>query len=666
VMRLTHIRHTRVRPIGPPMKFLALLLLAVVAVVACGPLGCSAGKGRESPGSSDAGSGGSMDGGAMASEAAASDDGAANDEMDNGLTGTLSLDLQIAPSLTISAVDWSLTNPALLPADRTGSVPVANSQAIQFVIGGLPAGDGYSITVTATTVGTQVLTCVGSAVFSVQANTTSAVGINLVCSGGGADAGGGSVSIGGTATIAPSCAAVTSLSASPSEVDLGGSIHLAANGIDAAGQSADVTFSWAVTGGTGMGTLTPATGASPAFVCTAAGPVTVTVTATIGSDAGTCQTNTSSVVLTCDAKKVIAIAVGPQAHACAVLSDSTVACWGYNSMGQLGNGKTVSSLTPVAVLNLTGVKAVATGEAHSCALLADTTVQCWGDMAALGTGAAAGLDDCGGRPCSMKPVPVAGITGATAIAAGATHSCALLSGGTIACWGDDVSGELGDGAMASQLTPVAVVGVSGATAISAGDSYSCALLAAGTVECWGYNLSGQLGSGAVGPDNCSGYPCSLKPVSVTGLSGVKAIACGGSHSCALLRDGTARCWGFNDVGELGNGTQVSSSAPVVVSNVTGAVSLTVGVYHACAVLSGGNVECWGDNSHGAFCNGSTTNSTTPIPISNLAGASAVAAGQYETCSLLRGGKVACCGFNSRGQLGDGTVSDAPTPMAVVF
>jgi alpha-tubulin suppressor-like RCC1 family protein len=611
-----------------------------------GAFGCGSGNGV------GPGTGGTDGGGAM--DAAPVDDVPSN-------VGTVSAKLEVAPGVAITTLSFTISNPTLLPADRTGSVDISDSQNIQFVVGGLPAGAGYTVAVSGIAEPGN-FACTGSASFAVQTNGTTTVNIIAVCTVAGDAGGTGSVSVGCATVIAPLCAAVTSLSASPSDVDVGGVIKLTANGIDAQGDSSDVTLSWSLTGGAGSGTFSSATGASSDFTCTQAGPVTVTVAAAT-SPMAMCQGNTASIVLSCDGKKVTAIAASPHDHVCALVADGTVDCWGSNEAGQLGNGKTDSSLVPVRVQNLSNVTAIVAGNTHTCALLATGTVECWGEQSMLGTGTAGGLDDCG-LPCSMSPVPVVGLSAVTAIAAGSTHTCALVSGGTVECWGDNLSGELGDGTMNNQLAPVRVQGIAGATAISAGDSDTCALLSGGTVQCWGYNYSGQLGNGTTGPDNCSGYPCSLKPVAVVGLSNVTSIVSGGSHTCAVLSDRTAECWGFNDVGELGNGSLTSSAKPVPVSNVSDVVSLAAGVYHSCALLSGGTVACWGDDSRGEFCNGLTTNSGTPTTVANLGGATAVSLGEYDTCALLPGGSVACCGLNTQGQLGNGTVNNSSTPVPV--
>jgi hypothetical protein len=248
----------------------ARAIVAGIAIATAGALGCSS-HGGPTPAASD----------------------------DQG-TGTIGMQLGVAPGVTINTVQWTIHNPALLAADLTGSVDVSQSQEIKFIVGGLPAGDGYTITLTATAQGPTSLMCAGSAAFSIIAHATSAVSVNLVCTGPAVDAGSnGSVNITVIPSIPPFCAIVNSRSAMPASVDVGAKLLLTATGVDSNGSSA-VGFLWAVTGGTGSGTFSSSTSASPTFTCTGAGPVTVTVTATTSGGAA-CTNNTASIDLTCTA-----------------------------------------------------------------------------------------------------------------------------------------------------------------------------------------------------------------------------------------------------------------------------------------------------------------------------------------------------------------------------
>ena len=352
-------------------------------------------------------------------------------------------------------------------------------------------------------------------------------------------------------------------------------------------------------------------------------------------------------------------------HVCALLASGTVECWGDNTYGELGNGTTssVPSSTPVAVGGLSGATAItAAGGYHTCALLAGGTVECWGYNAdgELGNGT---ITDSG------TPVPVSGLSGATAIAAGADHTCALLAGGAVECWGDNSDGELGNGTTTDSSVPVAVSGLSGATAITAAgrvlaDStvgHTCALLAGGTVECWGDNTYGELGNGTA---TDSSVPVTVIGDVLPGAGAVKVTAGLSAHTCVLLAGGTVECWGDNTYGELGNGTTTDSSTPVPVSGLSGAIAIAAGAVHTCALLGGGTVECWGDNTYGELGNGTTTDSSTSVPVSGLNGATAINAGAYHVCALLAGGTVECWGDNTYGELGNGTTTNSSTPVAV--
>jgi alpha-tubulin suppressor-like RCC1 family protein len=347
---------------------------------------------------------------------------------------------------------------------------------------------------------------------------------------------------------------------------------------------------------------------------------------------------------------------GSYVHTCAVTTGGGVLCWGNNSRGELGDGTTTTRMTPTAVSGLgSGVAAVAPGWYHTCAVTAGGGALCWGwnGSGELGDGTSTQR---------LAPTPVVGLgSGVAAIVAGGYHTCALTLVGGVVCWGQNYYGELGNGTTVGGLTPTAVSGLtSGVAAIGAGYQHTCALTIGGGVVCWGRNGFGQLGDGTR-VDRST-------PTPVTGLgSGVAAVAVGPFHTCAVTTTGGARCWGWNDNGQLGDGTTTWRSTPTAVTGLeSGVVAVAVGELHTCALTTGGGVVCWGSNGYGQLGDGTKVDQWTPTAVTGLeSGVVAVAVGELHTCALTTGGGVVCWGSNGYGQLGDGTTTQRLTPTPVV-
>jgi len=296
---------------------------------------------------------------------------------------------------------------------------------------------------------------------------------------------------------------------------------------------------------------------------------------------------------------VVELAAG-EYHVLALLADGRVMAWGGNGAGQLGLGSPSGpqdcggdpcSTTPVAVPGITNAVAVAASEETSFALLADGTVLAWGYDAYGDVGDGAGVGT--GCFCVPTPVTVPGVSRAIAIDGDQNSAIALIADGSVMTWGKNSEGQAGNGTQTLTgcecSAPGVVTGISTAIAVSVGDYADFALLANGTVMGWGDNSDGGLATGSFeGPEVCDGpadFGCSRTPIPVGGLTNVRGITGIGRSAAALLEDGTARSWGYNAYGELGNGDHGTEIAtPGTVSNVSGASSLGAGEYMAFALI----------------------------------------------------------------------------------
>ena len=306
-------------------------------------------------------------------------------------------------------------------------------------------------------------------------------------------------------------------------------------------------------------------------------------------------------------------------HVCALLTSGAVQCWGSDFSQELGSTVSAaneSSATPLTVPGLPGAASAITAAPNfSCALMSSNgAIWCWGDniWGNLGRGTSGS---------AQAPGVVGGLTGASSIAGGEDVMCAIEAG-TLYCWGDDERGEIGSATEPSNgivSTPQVVIGLGGGgnptTAVASMGYHGCAIISGGSVSCWGWNIYGSLGSTAVADGDQS-----TSAVAVQGLpSGAKAIAAGVYHSCVLLTNGSVWCWGNETYGQLGNGVMMQDAFSVKPVQVTGlpaglqATSLAVGADHSCVIVSNGSVWCWGEGNFGELGNGTAT-SSTPVEV----------------------------------------------------
>jgi alpha-tubulin suppressor-like RCC1 family protein len=346
-------------------------------------------------------------------------------------------------------------------------------------------------------------------------------------------------------------------------------------------------------------------------------------------------------------------------HACAVTRTGSVRCWGSNFRGQLGDGTTLGRSVPVEVRAMSDVRSVGAGD-HTCALTNAGSISCWGRNSSGELGDGTRFD-------RRTPVPVGGLPGlVTALAVGLNHTCALTEAATVACWGDNGKGQLGNGTTVDSATPLTVPGLMSIASVASGGGHTCAVTSAGGVKCWGSNKFGQLGTGSPGRS-------SLTPVDVVGLSsGVSSIALGRDHSCALTTEGAAMCWGIDNHGQLGSVTNCGvfpnwvCPSPTPVDDLSSGVSeLAAGPDHTCARISGGALRCWGEGNRGQLGNGGGYSYVPVRVVGFQSGAAGITLGAYHTCAPRAAGEVMCWGENSSGQVGDGTRRRRPTAVPVV-
>ena len=376
--------------------------------------------------------------------------------------------------------------------------------------------------------------------------------------------------------------------------------------------------------------------------------------------------------------------------------------WGEDGNGQLGIGTTWVTgpfgeapwvFAPMAVEDLSDVTSVSAGYAHTLAVGEGGSVMAWGlnSDGQLGVGSSAGPEACEEviskkvEPCSTTPVAVPGLSGVKQVAAGGSHSLALLENGTVLAWGNNFYGQLGQGTIdgpetcetpgytnpvhSCSTSPIAVPGLTGVVAVAAGANASFALLENGTVLGWGLNEFGELGDGDAGVEPCGegASRCNLAPTPVSGLSHVTAIASGQAHSLALLSDGTVMAWGSNNTGEIGDGSQQDAYVPEPVTGLAGVTAIAAGSDDSVALLGDGTVADWGDNTYGQLGDGTSTGpehcslaaptipcSTVPVAVSGLAGVTGISAGFEHDLALLGDGTVDAWGYNEYGSLGTGT------------
>jgi len=360
-------------------------------------------------------------------------------------------------------------------------------------------------------------------------------------------------------------------------------------------------------------------------------------------------------------------------HVCAVTTEGQAACWGRNSDGQLGNDSTRISLIPVGVVGIANVKEISAGKSHSCAIVgSEREVYCWGsnEFGKLGVGTIVSSPVPG---IARGPSILPSISGATSIATGGDHTCAVFDGGKVACWGSQEDGRLGNGMFEADdvwhpdyVVDFDLVQIENGVSVVAGDSHSCLLTDDGKVLCWGEAIFGQLGVEEVEAEDPS------VAVEVPGLSdllqmgeSVVSLSAGYRHTCVLSSSGKVYCWGNNLQLQLGRTNEEDAIIPKEVTGLSDIVAIAAGNYHTCAISPTNGLMCWGSNEYGERGDDTPGNEAVPQTVS-IDTVDKIATGGRVSCARTPYGQGLCWGESFYGQLGDNQrpVDFQPVPQAI--
>ena len=353
------------------------------------------------------------------------------------------------------------------------------------------------------------------------------------------------------------------------------------------------------------------------------------------------------------------------ASTCALKGDGTVWCWGDADDKRLGRDDQTDSKVPVQAITIADATQVSchgqdAGDAVCCALRANHQVMCWGH----GTHGEIGN---GGTSASNPPTAVMGLDDAIQVSAGSHSACAVRHTGEVACWGYRLLGRIGDGdTSGNQSTPTPVSTITDAVQVAVGSEQACAVLSGGQIMCWGQETFGKLG-------NASGSGTESRPVLVQGITNAVQVDTGWGHSCAVLADGTAKCWGYNAWGQLGDGSYSQRTSPATVTGLADAKQISAGYYNTCATTNGGSLYCWGWRFEGRVGdNGSTAgNQQTPVLVKDSTGTaltmmSQVSMGYGHGCATTTQGDIHCWGDNLYGKLGNNSTTDSPFAIPITL
>jgi len=375
--------------------------------------------------------------------------------------------------------------------------------------------------------------------------------------------------------------------------------------------------------------------------------------------AATSEGKSGSAAVTADLISFGSISAGLY-HSCAVTPAGAAYCWGWGGDGQLGTGfrtpfraPRASLQTPLAVTGGRTFATIAAGSGRSCGVTTIGEAYCWGENSSgqLGDGS---------RTSSLVPVPVTGGQQFASVTLGAYHTCGVTTTNAAYCWGVNSSSQLGDGSTTFSPSPVLVAGDLLFQSVRAGLFHTCGVTIAQVGYCWGYNLDGQVGDGT------SAFAVAT-PVAVAGDHSFASVAAGWAHSCAMTPAGAAYCWGVSD--RLGDGSGQDHPIPVPVAGglsfATAGGAMSAGQESSCALTPAGAAYCWGHNDLGELGDGSTTGRSEPVQVTGGLSFAMISVGTFHTCGVTTGAVAFCWGTNNSGQLGATTAQSCSYSGAAV-